>query len=67
MSTGSRTVTVLFCVLAARGQKAAAGDVPVLTVCEVLSDLDRYEGKSIVVVGRFGASEKALGYWKTAN
>ena len=30
--------------------------VPVVTVCEALHDLARYNGKSIVVVGRFGST-----------
>jgi hypothetical protein len=41
----------------------SASDVmpPVLTVCEVLSDLQRYQGKLVVVVGRSGATSE--GSW----
>jgi Carboxypeptidase regulatory-like domain len=35
----------------ASGQRAAS-DIPVLTVCEVLRDSARYDGKTVVVVGR---------------
>lgn len=35
--------------------------VPVVTVCEALHDLGRYNGKSIVLVGRFGSTDE--GSW----
>jgi hypothetical protein len=40
---------------------AATGDVPVLTVCEALKDAQRFEGKSVVVVGRFSSTDE--GSW----
>jgi len=33
-------------------EAAPASDIPVLTVCEVLRDAGRYDGKTVVVVGR---------------
>jgi len=37
----------------------AAGEAPpVLTVCELLSDLQRYEGQSVIAVGRSSSTEE---------
>ena len=45
-------ITALSCVLVAGFLTAATDDVPVLTVCEALKDVQRFEGKSVIVVGR---------------
>jgi len=45
-------IAVLAGVLFANSLLAASDDVPVLTVCEVLSNLERYEGGTVIVVGR---------------
>lgn len=39
--------------------------VPVITVCEALNDLSRYNGKSVILVGRFASSEE--GSWLSEN
>ena len=36
-------------------------EVPVLTVCEVMSDLTRLDGKVVIVIGRFAYSDE--GNW----
>ena len=36
-------------------------DIPVVTVCEVMKELPAYNGKTIVVVGRFGSTDE--GAW----
>jgi hypothetical protein len=61
----ARSLTIMVLLLAAHGQTAAPDDVPVLTVCEVLSDLDRYEGKSIIIVGRSSWTDE--GSWLTED
>jgi hypothetical protein len=61
MNARSIALAVVACLPAAHALRAASDEVPVLTVCEVLSDLDRYEGKSIIVVGRFGWTDE--GSW----
>ena len=60
MSTASQ-ISILSCVLLAGSVTAAPDDVPVLTVCEALNDLPRFDGKSVIVVGRYGASDE--GSW----
>ena len=60
MSTRSQ-IGVLSSVLLAAPVIAAPDDVPVLTVCEALIDLPRFEGKSVIVVGRYSATEE--GSW----
>lgn len=40
-------------------------DIPVVTVCEALTDLQRYEGKTIVVLGRFTSTDE--GSWLDAE
>lgn len=62
LSAKHLVVGALCFLLAARGIVAAMPeDGLALTVCEVLSDLDRYEGKSIIVVGRFSWTDE--GSW----
>jgi hypothetical protein len=50
-------------VIALRPGFASADDgaPPVLTVCEALSDLQKYEGRSVIVAGRFSSTEE--GSW----
>jgi hypothetical protein len=43
---------LLLVLLGQEGQLPSAADVPVLTVREVLQNRERYNGKSVVVVGR---------------
>jgi hypothetical protein len=45
------------------GQAAVAsnGGVPVVTVCEALHDLSRYNGMDVIVIGRFGGTNE--GSW----
>jgi hypothetical protein len=45
-------IAVLTGVLFANSLLAASDDVPVLTVCEVLSNLEHYEGRTVIIVGR---------------
>lgn len=45
------------CILTAASDDAP----PILTVCEALSELQRYEGRSIIVVGRFSSTDE--GSW----
>ena len=55
---------LLFCgVEIACGQAAAVsnGGVPVVTVCEALQDLSRYNGMVVIVVGRSGGTNE--GSW----
>jgi hypothetical protein len=40
---------------------AASNEVPVLTVCEVMSDLTRLDRKVVIVIGRFSHSDE--GSW----
>src|SRR5579872_2811612 len=59
-----RIVTTLAAVLLSavgaltQERPATRSDVPVVTVCEVLTDLQRYDGKLIVVVGRFSYTDE---------
>lgn len=43
----------------------AGSPPPVLTVCEVMADLDRYDGKVVVVVGRLDGTDE--GAWLAQN
>ena len=52
--------SLLSIVFGQQGQVSIVG-VPVVTLCEALSDLSRYNGQSIVVVGRFGYTDE--GSW----
>jgi hypothetical protein len=45
-------IAVLTGVLFANSLLVASDDVPVLTVCEVLNNLEHYEGRTVIVVGR---------------
>ena len=40
-------------------------DVPIVTVCEALTELQRYDGKTIVVIGRFSHTDE--GSWLDAE
>jgi len=60
MSTRSQ-ISILSCVLLAGSVTAAPDEVPVLTVCEALNDLQRFEGKSVIIVGRFSSTDE--GSW----
>jgi hypothetical protein len=40
--------------------KVSKGGVPVVTVCEALKDLSRYNGKSIVVAGRLANTNEGV-------
>ena len=44
---------------------AAEEPVPVLTVCEALKDIEKYDGKTIIVFGRFASSME--GGWLSAG
>ena len=44
---------------------AADGPAPVLTVCEALKDIGRYDGKAVIVVGRLTSTEE--GGWLNAE
>ena len=47
------TALILLALASSATQRAdATTPIPVLTVCEVLSDLSRYDGKLVIVVGR---------------
>jgi hypothetical protein len=58
-----RLISFSVLLFAAAGIFALASEnaPPVLTVCEVLSDLQRYDGQSVVVVGRSSFTEE--GSW----
>jgi hypothetical protein len=45
--------------------KKQEGDIPVVTVCEALQDRTRYNGKAIIVVGRFVGTME--GTWLDEN
>ena len=45
--------------------KKQEGDIPVVTVCEALQDRARYNGKAIIVVGRFVGTME--GTWLDEN
>jgi hypothetical protein len=53
------TASAIFVVLIAVGL-AYADEVPVLTVCDVLSDRAAYNGKSILLVGKYGFWEEGV-------
>src|SRR5579871_6612851 len=55
-----------FCVIAAIAlAQTPDRDVPVVTVCDVLSDLTRYNGKTIVLIGALVGSDE--GGWIVAD
>src|ERR1019366_6710591 len=56
-----KLTAVLWGLLLANALKAESVEVPVLTVCEALSDLERYTGKSVIVVGRTTSTDE--GSW----
>lgn len=58
-----RNACLILFVLVSNDLRAASEEIPVLSVCEVLKDLDRYEGKSVIVVGRSSATDE--GSWLT--
>jgi hypothetical protein len=49
---GSILLTFLYGLLSCTPAHAAAGSIPILTVCEVLRDLKRYDGMPVIIVGR---------------
>jgi hypothetical protein len=53
-----RNACLILFGLVSSGLRAAPEVIPVLTVCEVLKDLDRYEGKSVIVVGRSSSTDE---------
>lgn len=55
-------------VLFAVGRMLLAADAqpPVLTVCEALTDPDRYDGKSVIMWGGQPAPVRELGWARTA-
>jgi hypothetical protein len=55
-----KCVVILCCFFASR-LFAASDEVPVLTVCEVMSDLARLDGKVVIVIGRFSHGDE--GTW----
>ena len=57
-----RSAVVLLCLpLATTFLRAAASDVPILSVCEALRDPERFEGKTVIIVGRFASTSE--GSW----
>ena len=46
-----RKLLLTVCVAAIALAQPADREIPVVTVCDVLSDLARYNGKSIILVG----------------
>ena len=56
-------IRVWLCVFALLtiGRAQTSSAVPVLTVCEVLNDLSKFDGRTIVVVGRFSHTDE--GSW----
>lgn len=59
-------VPVLAVLLGPAFAPAADNAPPVLTVCEVLSDLQKYESNSVIVVGRLGSTEEGPGWMRSA-
>jgi hypothetical protein len=58
----TRAAVFFFVLFAAcRMLRAADDQPPVLTVCEALTDPDRYNGKSVVIVGRSSSTDE--GRW----
>ncbi len=62
-------LAILSCALcgSSLGQPPAAPSeaLPVITVCEALEDLSRYNGKSVVIVGRSSYTNE--GSWLTED
>lgn len=56
---------ILFASLIARGLNGDSAEIPVLTVCEALSDADKYEGKSVIIVGLLASTDE--GVWLTED
>jgi len=56
-----RWTGVVGCVLLACCLGLSADDIPVLTVCEALIDLPRFDGKSVIIVGRMASTDE--GSW----
>ena len=56
---------ILFAFPIANALSAASPKIPVLTVCEALSDADKYEGKSVIIVGRLASTDE--GVWLTED
>lgn len=56
---------ILFAFPIADARSAASANIPVLTVCEALSDADKYEGKSVIIVGRTASTDE--GVWLTED
>ena len=54
-------IGVLVCALLAGRLGLSADDIPVLTVCEALTDLPRFDGKSVIIVGRMASTDE--GSW----
>jgi hypothetical protein len=61
-------VAIAFTVIPVLSQTSAPAkkpaheaEVPVLTVCEVMSDLTRLDGKVVIIIGRFGYTDE--GSW----
>jgi hypothetical protein len=49
---------------AAAGQQTSSSRVQVLTVCEVLADVDRYAGAAVAVVGRMERSVSVIDHYE---
>ena len=63
--TGRRLAALILPLIGASGLSFAAEPPPVFTVCEIMSDLPRCDGKSVVVVGRY--SHTGEGGWLDAE
>ena len=60
-----QVVVVLSVIVTRVFSQSDSPAIPVLTVCESLTDPQRYHGKNVIVVGRFVATEE--GTWLTEN
>ncbi|HVW09975.1 MAG TPA: hypothetical protein VHC90_15405 [Bryobacteraceae bacterium] len=56
-----KIIPALFVLLFPAFVRAADEVPPVLTVCEALSDMQKYEGKSVIIVGRSVSTDE--GWW----
>jgi len=63
-STWLRLVIAVY-ALAVAGVAANVPDIPVVTVCDVMSNMSAYNGRTVIVVGRYGHSME--GAWLDAT
>ena len=52
---------MLFAIMGGGALRAASANIPVLTVCEILSDIERNQGKSVIIVGLLASTDEGVG------